>query len=121
MTVNYRIDHEKKTVFTTIDGAITDEEMIAIQNRMEADPEFNPDYSHLIDCRKVGELKISAKGIRIITSAGLFSAKSRRAFVVPNDAAYGFSRMFQIYRQEGPEETGVFRELDAAMKWIGLE
>ncbi len=121
MPVSYRIDHDKRTVFTTIDGAISDEEMISIQKQMWADPELNPDYSHLIDCRKIGKLNISAEGIKAITSAGAFSAKSRRAFVVPSDAAYGFSRMFQIYRQDGPEETGVFRDMYAAMKWIGLE
>lgn len=121
MPVNYRIDHDKKAVFTTLEGTLTDEEMIDIQERLRTDPEFNPDYSHLIDCRQVGELKGTVGGIQTITSSDMFSAESHRAFVVPNDAAYGFSRMFQIYRQEGPEKTAVFRDFDEAVLWTGLE
>jgi len=121
MPVKYRIDHDHKAVFTILEGTITDEEMIDIQVKLRTDPEFNPDYSHLIDCRPIGELKISVTGIKTISSSDMFSTQSRRAFVVPSDAAYGFSRMFQVYRQHGPEQTEVFRDFDKAMQWIGLE
>ncbi len=119
MPANYRIDHN--TVFTIIEGRMIDKEMINIQVKLRKGPEFKPDYSHLIDRRQIGELKKSAAWIRTITSSGMFSAQSRRAFVVPSDTAYGFSRMFQVYRQHGLGQTEVFRDFDQAVQWIGLE
>ncbi len=96
-------------------------EMIDIQVKLRKGPEFKPDYSHLIDRRQTGERRNSAAGIRTITSSGMFSDQSRRAFVVPSDAAYCFSRIFQVYRQHGPEWTEVLRYFDQAVQWIGLE
>ena len=121
MPITSSVDHNRKCVFTTIKGTVTDEDMIESQVKLNANPDFNPEYHHFIDCTKIQKLKISPKGIQIITSGDMFSPGTRRAFVVSSDAVFGFSRMFQMYREQGSEKTEVFRDMEEAQHWLCLE
>jgi hypothetical protein len=44
---------------------------------------------------------------------------SRWAFVAPSPVLYGLSRMYQMLRGDAGCEIEVFRELNAAVAWIG--
>ena len=42
----------------------------------------------------------------------------RSAMVVPDDIDYGIARAFQSYTADLPFESGVFRTMDEAIKWL---
>jgi hypothetical protein len=76
------------------------------------------------DLRRGSISDISADDIRMLVSAGAPHADRRRggrtAIVCIHDVDFGLSRMFQIVAelQHIPFEIGVFRQMDAAMRWL---
>jgi hypothetical protein len=73
----------------------------------------------LIDFTHVTNFELEAKGVRRLAQRSIFSPDSRRAILVASDLAFGFSRMFEIYRETAGEKgIHVFRNLDDALDWI---
>ena len=51
----------------------------------------------------------------------LFRPDTRRAFVAPSAIAFGLARMFGMYAELASQTIAVFRSLDEAVRWLGLE
>ena len=56
MPASYRIDLRAGVVFTLVEGHVTNEELLAHQQRMSADPDFRPTMNHVIDARAVSSI-----------------------------------------------------------------
>lgn len=40
--------------------------------------------------------------------------------MVPNDLVFGMARMYQILTETSPDEVEIFRDLDEALRWLGV-
>ncbi|HEY4978348.1 MAG TPA: hypothetical protein VII25_04210 [Candidatus Acidoferrum sp.] len=119
MPAFYKIDKANRLVMSTASGTITGPEARAHHQSLSADPDFDPSYSQLLDCSHVTKIEVSSDDIRTLAQDNLFSATSRRAFLVSNDAAFGLARMFEIIREtQGDSGIQVFRNLDEALDWV---
>jgi len=99
----------------------TREEYLDHVARVQRDPQFRPDFNHVVDCRAITEMDLTAAQIASLAERSGFSLQSRRAFVVSSDLQYGLSRVFAAYREnQGAAHTKVFRELDPALAWLDL-
>jgi hypothetical protein len=49
-----------------------------------------------------------------------FWAGARRALVITNDVLFGMARMYQLLKDESPDELQIFRNMDEALQWLGL-
>ena len=114
----YKIDKERRVVFSTGSGTLTLEDFLAHQSQLLKDPDFDPSYSQLADFTQVQLVPVKG-GIEKIAQKDVFSATSRRAIVVKDDLQYGFARMFQIHRDlAGEGGIRVFRNVEEAQDWI---
>src|ERR1700753_3112255 len=102
MSTQYRIDAAHNLVVSTCIGALRFEDMFAHQNRLRADPAFQPSMNQLLDFGAATETNINAEHLRQLAKATLFSATSRRAILAGSDAHFGLGRMYEILRDEGP-------------------
>ena len=50
-----------------------------------------------------------------------FGPGSRRAIVVDADVVFGVSRMYEVFAHEMGPEIQIFRDMDAARAWLGLD
>ena len=50
-----------------------------------------------------------------------FRSGSRRAIVVDKDVVFGLSRMYEALAHDVGTEIKVFRDMDAAHRWLGLD
>ena len=122
MPATYRIDRSLRMVFSRALGVVTEAEILDHRRRLGKDPDFHPGFSQLVDLREVSEVAISIADMRVIASrTNLFSEESRRAMVAQKDVVFGMARMYQMLREEGPEEIMVFREMPEARQWLGLD
>jgi len=128
MPLEYRIDLERRVVFATATGTLTDEEVFGYQREVWSRSEV-AGFDEIVDMGAVGDL-VLASGDRVRALADLAStmdvpgASSRLAIVAPQDFAYGLARMFETYRtmsQRGSKAVSVFRSMQAALDWLGLE
>jgi hypothetical protein len=119
MPVFYKIDRERRLVMTTGMGVFTLADALAYQDKLSKDPEFDSGFSQLLDLTHVTEYAVEAEDIRKLAQRSIFSPKSRRAFLVTGDLAFGLGRMFGILRETvGEKGVRVFRNLDEALDWV---
>jgi hypothetical protein len=114
MPVQYFIDRKARLVTTVFSGIFTDSDIWHLIDLLRKDPEYDPDFDELIDCRAVVENRVSAATLSAVRS----SPKPRRAVVASSDKNYGIGRMFQALQTN--QQIEVFRTLEEARKWLGL-
>lgn len=96
MPADYVIEKEKRVVITTAWSRVTVEDFKAQQDRLLSDPNFDPEFSQLLDATRVTESDIGTDEVRTLTSRTVFSPKSKRAFVAVNPAYFGLGRVREL-------------------------
>ena len=120
MPATYVIDQDAGMVLSRAWGTLTDAEMVANRDAMLADPGFRADLSQLWDFTLVQHLDVTGAGVRALAmSTSPFSAASRRAIIVRDDAGFGMARMFLLMRDsDSGGSFQVFRDRESALAWL---
>lgn len=119
MPLFYKIDKERRLVLSSGSGLFSLSEAKAHQQRLLNDRDFDPSFSQIADFSQFTKFDLSANEIRQMAEKSVFSAQSRRAFIVPNDFAFGLGRMFQILRDlAGEKGIRICRTLEEALDWV---
>jgi hypothetical protein len=119
MPLSYKIDKARKLVRNTGSGYVAKEEVFAQQDQLLNDPDFDPSFSQLADFAQLTDTDIGMEDLQVIAQSDVFSIHSRRALLVNGDVAYGFAKIFQLYRQlAGAHGIRVFRTTDEALDWL---
>jgi hypothetical protein len=119
---DYKIDKDRRFVLSFGSGLLTREDVLSHMDRISVDPDFDPNFSQLLDFTKVTEVGFGPRDVREFAERNIFAPRSRRAFVVQNDLHFALARMFEIHRElRGEVGIGVFRRLEEAMEWIAAE
>ncbi len=100
-------------------GTFNKEYALSHQDRLLADPDFDPSFSQLLDFTHVAKIDLTAADVELLAVRNIFSPESRRAILVPNDLAFGFGRMYEILREAAGERgIRIFRSLEEALEWV---
>jgi hypothetical protein len=100
---------------------VTDRELLAHVRALTVDPRFAQHFRQLADLRDVTEVQqVTAATIREMVRLNPFWAVARRALVVTSDEVFGWARMYQLLRDEWPDELLIFRDVDDALQWLGI-
>jgi hypothetical protein len=128
MAIDYRIDHRRRIVAVTCRGILTGEDLFAYQKEVWSRPK-GAGYDELIDARPVERfVQPSGVGMQELAalSAGMGprSAASKMAIVAVDNLTFGLGRMYEAYRdleERSTKKVAVFRTLDEALRWLGLD
>src|ERR1700756_5115634 len=93
------IDEPNRVVFSLAHGVFTYSDCMANMDRLIANPRFNPNFNQIFDFTDMTALSISPEQIEQLAKRSIFSAKSRRAYVVSSDLHFGMSRMYSALRE----------------------
>jgi hypothetical protein len=124
----YRIDPQRKLVVAWGTGTVTDPDVFAYQREVWSKPEV-AGYHELIDMSEVKAIEMPSID-RMWELAAVSTAMDRArpsgklAIVAPRDMAFGLGRMYERYRaleSRGNKQVGVFRTLDEALAYLGVE
>ena len=121
MPAKYRIDTERRVVFSTATGILSEDDITDHQARLRADPDFDGKLDQLWDFSGVTAVEVASATIRQLARARSFEAGVKRAVVAPSDVAFGMARMFQMLHEDAPEEMRVFRASAEARRWLGID
>jgi hypothetical protein len=119
--LSYQIDSARRIVMVTGTGTLTAAEIVDVQNRVRADPAFDPMFALLSDYRLVASFELSAAEVRAIAATTPFHPSAKRSLVMADQLGLGMARMFQAYSELALNSTTlkVFRDdIDAAMAWL---
>jgi len=115
MPADFIIDVTHGVVLTTGTGEFTRADFIEHMSRLKADPNFNPDFNQVVDCRAITLLNLNGDEVRDLASQSIFSVRSRRAFVASSDLQFGLGRMFAAYREMAGQQMMVFKDMQEAL------
>lgn len=123
MPLSYVIYPQVRLVLTTGTGTVTFPESRAHQDRLLADPDFDPSFDQLVDLTAVTRFEVSADQARDIAQRLLFSPHSKRAIVATAPAVYGMGRVIEVRHGFASEHSQArsFYEMAAALEWLGLD
>lgn len=122
MPVRSVIYKAHRLVVTLEEGTVTFSEMKANQDRLLADPDFEPTFNQLSDATMATDTDLIPDNIRTLFTRRVFSAESRRAIVAPTAFAYGMARMLGAYSElsKNTSRVQVFRDRASALEWLGI-
>ena len=122
MPVSYRVDVRAGVVFTVFEGHVTNEELLAHQQRLASDPNLRPTMNHIIDTQRVTSVSVTALGIRLVASRTNLGPESRRAIIVDSaNPSFDYLRMFEALRHQSSADIKFFSTVEDAHRWLGLE
>jgi hypothetical protein len=121
MPADFFIDTPLGMVFSKATEVLDWAEALDHMDRLQAHPDFRPEFNQLIDFRPASPITLTHEQVRRLAHRPVFSARSRRAFVVASDLAFGLGRAFSTYRDlAGEPGIVIFREMPPALAWLGL-
>lgn len=119
MPADFTIDTEGGTVFSKATGVFTLGDALGHMDRLSGHPDFKPVFNQIIDFRQATEIALTCDDVRNLAKRNVFSAGSRRAFLVTPGVQFGLGRVFATYRElEGEEGIRIFTDADQARSWI---
>ena len=121
MPITHKIDVGRRIVFTRAFGIVTDSELFQYHTNLPSDPDFDPSFNLLSDFTEVTKWDVQSSTVHRIASIPLFVDSSLRAIVAGSDVIFGHVRMFLTLRDIDPNNLRVFRDLNEARKWLGLD
>lgn len=121
MPYSYLIDTQRGIVFSRIWGVLTDEEVLSHATGLKEDPRFSPGLKQVIDFRELTDMQLTTHGLRKLAHLNPFHPDAKRAFVVDTDEALALSRAFWTYTEAGVDGYTLFRSLEPAMEFVGLD
>ena len=121
MPGSYLIDVPRGIVFTRGSGVLTDEQIAAHAEALRGDARFDPGFRQIVDFRELTDIRVTGAGVRNVARQNPFRRDARRAFVVNSEEAFGLTRMFASYTDSSGDRFAIFRALEPALEWIGLE
>lgn len=125
MPIEYTIHRDLGLVVTRFTGRVTDDEFVALYERMLNDDDYVLGTNELADLRATEDLNLSAIALRrveeITRSRYAGSHKDfRTALIAPRDQSYGVGRMYEVFAEDGPENVRVCRTRSEALEWLDL-
>ena len=115
-----RIDRDRRLVVITYMGAITLDDIRAIQRLSKQDPSFDPTFTVLFDGLSADFSALTADDLRKIARHPPMEPGARRAFVVNSGVNYGLVRMFSsLSEAEGLAfPFALFANMEDAIRWL---
>lgn len=120
----YHIDTARGVLYWKASGSFTLQELLEALSEVMDHPDYHPGMKSLNDLR---EITLAFATPEVQTLAGLLAERSsvigegKVAVVLTHDAAYGMGRAFQVYAESCSAEIQVFRDMQAACDWLGIE
>lgn len=120
MPESYAIDRRRELVVSRAWKTLTDVELRAHYDRLEADPSFEPYYRQLIDVRDVDEFALTTAVMLGTALRHVFRSGVPRAVVVANDAQLRTAQLFAAYAEADGQIVQVFLDEGRASEWLAL-
>ena len=121
MPARVEVDVKNRIVYSAFEGKISDSDLLAHGNVIKNHPDFNPEFSEIVDFSEVTELRVTVGFINSMAKSGsLYSPGSKHAVIAPHDLSFGIARMYQMLAQDTRPNLAVVRSMAEARRFVGI-
>lgn len=100
MPVVLKIDPHRKVVHSAFYGRITDEDLLGQRTRIATDPDFNPEFSDIVDFSDVTDPAITESAIaELAANPTLFSSSAVHIVIAPAGVMFRLGSKFKDLAQ----------------------
>jgi hypothetical protein len=118
MAASYRIDERQRCVFVTLDGAVDDWELGRGAQRLLADPQFDPEFSRLVDATELSIPTTLPPFVESVASELRSKSAGKVALVGGSDEVV---ELLTAYRDNlQGVNCRVFQDMKAARQWLNI-
>ena len=125
MPILYTIAPDQKIAYIKAWGKVAVDEIMIEGARMFAETEWENGFNILCDYRETTDFNLSYEDVNKVVwqdkkHEHLFD-KSKLAIVAKSDLVFGLSRMWEMRSQDSKLTKKVFRDMNDAESWLGLD
>jgi len=125
MPLRYKIIENKRLVYVLGTEIVTFDELVENIKELSDDPLYKPPMRKLVDYRRLQMIELSMQeSERFAQEKELRRASFENeqcAIVAPKDVNFGIARMHAALMDQSTMTTKVFRDLEDARAWLGIE
>lgn len=125
MPITYHILKDARLIISIHKGEVNNQEFLASYNAYLDDPEFDLNFSRLVDLRDAASQLRSAEALREVVNLIRSKYKDKTkgpktAIVAQKDVSFGLARMYEGFSDKLPGETMVFRDIHKSVEWLDV-
>ena len=122
----YTIFPDERLSVTVYSGELAPGDIVECARRVYADPRFETGFRELIVDADADYGALDGHEVRwlqglVSENARQRGARFRTAFAAAHDLPFGFGRMYEAIAEGSPETMAVFRSVDEALEWLGVD
>lgn len=122
MPVILKIDLRRRIVYSSFYGRITGDELIKHRSAIASDPNFNPEFSEIVDLSEVTEVSVTENTIATMAATETLYSPSVLHIVVAPDAKTGkLAKDFKTLAQSSRPNLHIVRTRAEAYKLLGTK
>ncbi|MDY6951456.1 MAG: hypothetical protein SWE60_08090 [Thermodesulfobacteriota bacterium] len=125
MSLRYRIIESKGLVYVVGADVVTFSELMSHIQALSKDRGYEAPMKKLVDYRHIKGKDLKTKELALYAQAKAalkdVFREEKCAIVAPRDLDFGLSRVHGALVDGAGIETGVFRDLDQALSWLGVD
>jgi hypothetical protein len=119
MAVQLTIEVDRQVVISTFTGEINDADLLSVHPLIRSHPDFDPDFSEILDFSGVTAANLSTAAIQHASQRpSNFNPTSKHIVVAPQDFLFGLARMSQVLAESTRPNGAVVRTIEEARKLL---
>jgi hypothetical protein len=120
MPVILKIDPRRRVVYSTCYGRLTDQEVLDHRSSIASDPNFNREFSEIVDFSAVTEVAVSESTLaKLAGTQSLYSSSVLHIIVAPDGTTSHFANQFKELAQQSRPNLHIVRSRAEAYKLLG--
>jgi hypothetical protein len=123
MPIQYEVQEAHRLVLTRFRGRVTEAELRSYVNEVAQDKRIAPDFLKIVDMRDTDPIDMESDVMWTIARQMRRQHHikvGKTAIVVNHDVHFGMGRMYQQASADWNPGVEVFREMEDARRWLGL-
>ncbi len=120
MTITTTIDHKGKLIIATTGTVLTDHDWMWLRAALRSLVDSGLFFDQLLDLRRVEDCRLTPQVMRLSAHNPALAPDSRQAIVSADNLTYGMCRMYEMLCTHHDLRIEVFRNIQAANEWLGL-
>jgi hypothetical protein len=122
MPVVLKVDRQRRVVYSTFYGNITDAELLDHGRAIASDPDFNSRFSEIVDFTGVTNAAVSESTLAAMAAnPSIFSSSVLHIVVAPDDSMFALVTKFKDFAQSSRPHLFVVRTRAEAYRLLPKE
>ncbi len=126
MPISFKLYEEHELFLSKWVGEISDSDLLQSYKQLFDNEKYKPGFDEIADTRNANIAGVTSEGLMslFIMVQQNISGKCesfKTAVIAPKDLEFDMARIYEVFSDDSNENVMVFRSIDSALNWLGIE